>query len=280
MTHASEDDPTEGEAAAGAVDPGASAASATAPGVAGAATAGAKTAATAGAEPAGPGAHAHAVLAAVIDEIIERFGGVAHTSVITAARQEYDARRGRVFEDEALWEAWTQAFLEWYVLERPMSEAQGRPAAVQVLEDARRQGDTRRVAAARAWLVSHRSLFEVRALAAGRVELHDLIGGAQFSVCEPRAFAGVSVGDVAEMRLIGFEDEVLFGRTFCYHPSGTRDAIAAQVRDMRAQGGSRQDIVDFCASLRIRCQRYRHVPPARIYAAGRPQQGDGLGASP
>jgi hypothetical protein len=218
------------------------------------------------------GAHAHAVLAAVIDEAIERFGGAAHTGVITAARQEYDARRGRVFEDEPLWEAWTQAFLEWYVLERPLAEAQGRPAAVQVLDDARRQGDAQREAAARACLVSHRSLFEVRALTAGRVELLDLIGGAQFSVCEPRAIVGVSVGDVAEMRLIGFAGEVLFGRTFCYHPSGTRDAIVAQVRDMRAQGGSRQDMVDFCASLRIRCQRYRHVPPARIYAAARPQQ--------
>jgi hypothetical protein len=245
--------------------------------------AGAAAAGTAGAGVAGgaaAGTHAHAVLAAVIDEIIERFGGAAHTGVITAARQEYDARRGRVFEDEALWEAWTQAFLEWYVLERPLAEAQGRPAAVQVLEDARRQGDEARAAAARAWLVSHRSLFEVRALAEGRVELSDLIGGAQFSVCEPRAIVGVSVGDVAEMRLIGFAGEVLFGRTFCYHPSGTRDAIAAQVRDLRARGGSRQDIVDFCASLRIRCQRYRHVPPARIYAAARPQPGEGLGAGP
>jgi hypothetical protein len=228
--------------------------------------------------PAGPGAHA--VLAAVIDAVIERFGGADHTGVITAARQEYDARRGRVFEDDPLWEAWTQAFLEWYVLERPMAELQGRPAAVQVMADAQQAGDTRRAAAARAWLTSQRSLFEVRALAAGRVELLDLIGGAQFSVCEPRAIVGVSLGDVAEMRLIGFEGDVLFGRTFCYHPSGTRDAIAAQVRDMRRRGGSRQDIVDFCASLRIRCQRYRHVPPARIYAAGRPQSGVGetLGA--
>ena len=235
----------------------------------------------AGARPGvGSGAHAHAVLTAVMDEAIERCGGAAHTGVITAARQEYDARRGRVFEDEPLWEAWTQAFLEWYVLERPLAEAEGRPAAVQVLHDARRERDAQREAAARACLVSHRSLFEVRALAAGRVELLDLIGGAQFSVCEPRAIVGVSVGDVAEMRLIGFAGEVLFGRTFCYHPSGTRDAIVAQVRDMRAQGGSRQDMVDFCASLRIRCQRYRHVPPARIYAAARPQQavGETLGA--
>jgi hypothetical protein len=226
----------------------------------------------------------HASLTAVIDATIERFGGERYTEIITAARQEYDARRGRVFQDEELWETWTQAFLEWYVLERPLAEGpaevHGRPAVARVLLDARRQGDAQREAAARAWMVSHRSLFEVRALGAGRVELQDLIGGAQFSVCEPRAILGVSVGDVAEMRLVGFAGEVLFGRTFCYHPSGTRDAIAAHVRQMRAQGSTRHDIIDLCASLLIRCQRYRHVPPARIYAAGRPAAGagEGLGA--
>ena len=222
----------------------------------------------------------HAFLTEVIDETIERFGGSDYTERITAARQEYDGRRGRVFEDEELWEAWTQAFLEWYVIERVPGPAEaadgagrGRPAVAQVLLDARSRGDARREAAARAWLVSHRSLFEVRALSAGRVELADLIGGARFWVREPRAMLGVSVGDVAEMRLIGFDSEVLFGRTFCFHPAGTRDAIAGHVREMRALGSARTDIVDFFASLRIRCERYRHVPPVRIYGAARPQPG-------
>lgn len=231
----------------------------------------------------------HALLTEVIDEAIERFGGGDYTEGITAARQEYDGRRGRVFEDEELWEAWTQAFLEWYVIERipgpaeaieGSAAARGRPAVAQVLLDARGRGDARREAAARAWLVSHRSLFEVRALSAGRVELVDLIGGARFWVREPRAMLGVSVGDVAEMRLIGFDGEVLFGRTFCFHPAGTRDAIAAHVPQMRALGSGRMDIVDFFASLRIRCERYRHVPPARIYGAARPQPGASVDLGP
>jgi hypothetical protein len=231
---------------------------------------------------AGEASELHALLTEVIDETIERFGGGDYTERITAARQEYDGRRGRVFEDEELWEAWTQGFLEWYVIERVPGSAEaaegpiaarGRPAVAQVLLDARGRGDARREAAARAWLASHRSLFEVRALSAGRVELLDLIGGAQFWVREPRAMLGVSVGDVAEMRLVGFDGEVLFGRTFCFHPAGTRDAIVAHVRQMRALGSARQDIVDFFASLRIRCERYRHVPPVRIYGAARPQPG-------
>lgn len=121
-----------------------------------------------------------------------------------------------------------------------------------------------------AWLTSHRSLFEVRGLRAGRVELVDLLGGGQFSVLERRSMAGVGAGDVAEMRLIGFEGEVLFGRTFCFHPPGTRDAIAGHARRIRGQGGTRHQVMDHCASLLVRCQRYRHVPPARIYESVSP----------
>lgn len=225
----------------------------------------------------------HAFLTGALDRMIERFAGGDHRDTVAAARQEYDARRGRVFEDEALWESWSQAFIEWYLTERPLAAGpagpRGRPPAAHAVMDAAGReaspwADPRARAAARAWLTSHRSLFEVRALRAGRVELLDLVGGGQFSVREPRAMLGVSAGDVAEMRLIGFEDEVLFGRTFCFHPAGTRDAIAARARRMRADGHTRQDIVDFCASLRLRCERYRHVAPARIYASAQP--GDGV----
>ena len=217
-------------------------------------------------EPGSP----HAMISAVLDDMIARFGRDAYEDQVAAARAEHDARRGRVFEDEALWESWTQAFLEWYVVERPLAEASGqgeqvRPPVLRAIGEAQAAGDARRERAAMALLTSHRSLFEVRGLRAGRVELTDLLGGGQFSVVERRNMAGVSAGDVAELRLLGFEGEVLFGRTFCFHPPGTRDAIAAHARRIRARGGARGEVLDHCASLRIRCERYRHVPPARIY---------------
>lgn len=217
----------------------------------------------------------------VLDDMIARYGSEAYTSEIALARKDYDERRGRVFEDEELWETWTQAFLEWYVVERPASGSGAPPALLYAAEWQARahEPDASRVAAAaRAWVTSHRSLFEVRDLGAGQVELVDLVGGGHFSVAEQRAMAGVSIGDVAELRLLGFEDSVFFGRTFCFHPSGTRDAICAHIERVMRQGGHdqggvdkpgrRRDIVDFCASLRIRCERYRHVSPRRIYETG------------
>jgi hypothetical protein len=56
--------------------------------------------------------------AALLDEVIE--GMIAeHTADserVLAARREYEERRGRVFEDDPLWEAWSAAFVEWFVV--------------------------------------------------------------------------------------------------------------------------------------------------------------------
>ncbi len=199
----------------------------------------------------------------LVDELVERFGSGAHADDIAAARKQYDDRRGRVFEDETLWEEWTRAFLEWYVVERVPPGDELPPVARALAGET----DPVRAAAMRALLTSHRSLYEVRALKPAGVHLVDVLGGAEFSVSEERALHGVSPGDVAELRLIGFDGAVLFGRTFLFHPSGTREAIISHARRIANDGGERRDVIDYCASLRIRCERYRHVSAARIYEA-------------
>jgi hypothetical protein len=215
-----------------------------------------------------------AVLHQALDDLIEGFGDDDSAARLAQVRRDFDDRRGRVFEDEELWEPWTQAFLEWFVLERADGELS--PAAA-ALVDCR---DPDRAAALRALCTSHRSLFEIRALRPGSVDLEDLLGGTLFRVAEPRALHGVSVGDVAELRLVGFRDAVWFGRTFCYHPAGTRAAIESHARRIRASGGERREVIDFVASLRIKCERYRHVSPVKVYqSAGQGADAIGRGAS-
>lgn len=199
----------------------------------------------------------------LVDELVELFGSGAYADDIAAARKQYDERRGRVFEDEPLWEEWTRAFLEWYVVERVPPRDDLPPVARALAAET----DPVRAAAMRALLTSHRSLYEVRGIKPTGVHLVDVLGGAELSVSEERALHGVTPGDVAELRLIGFDGAVLFGRTFLFHPSGTREAIISHARRISNDGGDRRDIIDYCASLRIRCERYRHVSAARIYEA-------------
>lgn len=217
--------------------------------------------------------------AALLDRVIEDLYA-RHTTDATiaqAARREYEERRGKVHEDDVLWEPWSAAFVEWFVVERVGAGETMPPAArsYRELVDAGR-GDTPEARVIRALVTSHRSLFEVRAMAAGRIELLDLLGGAEVVVAEQRALHGVDVQDVAELRLVGApavagdeRPDVRFGRTFIYHPKAARGAIVARARRMLAAGSSRRDVIDAVAQSRIQITRYRHMPAARIYEQGR-----------
>jgi len=206
---------------------------------------------------------------ALLDETIEELYArhTADTEAAAAARHEYEERRGKVHQDDELWEAWSAAFVEWYVVER-VPPGQPLPPAIATYRDLD-PGDPKREVVA-ALVTSHRSLFEVRALnKPGKpVEVLDLLGGAMFEVDEQRALHGVEVGDVAELRLIGIGDRVRFGRTFVYHPKTARDAIVERARALLANGASRRDVIDQIAQIRILITRYRHMAPARVYELG------------
>jgi len=206
--------------------------------------------------------------AALLDEVIETLYA-RHTGdpeAASQARRDYEERRGKVHQDDELCEAWSAAFVEWYVVER-VAPGETLPPAARTARELAAAGDPR-AAVARALVTSQRSLFEIRALTRGRIELLDLLGGAVFHVDEQRALHGVEVGDVAELRLVGIAGEVLFGRTFIYHPKVARAAIVERARAMLASGSTRRDVIDHIAQLRVQVTRYRHMPVVRVYELG------------
>jgi len=223
--------------------------------------------------------------AAQLDDVIEELYArhTADTEAAGLARRDYEERRGKVHQDDELWEAWSAAFVEWYVVER--ADDSGRPPAAATHRELAAAGDARAQVVA-ALLTSQRSLYEVCAIARGRIELLDLLGGAEFHVEEQRALHGVEVGDVAELRLVGVapgdrrqraggalteglaRPSVRFARTFIYHPKAARAAIVERARAMLAKGASRRDVIDQIAQLRVQVTRYRHMAPARVYELG------------
>jgi hypothetical protein len=204
-----------------------------------------------------------ALLEQVIEELYARH--TADTDAAGVARREYEERRGRVHQDDELWEPWSAAFVEWYVVERVGPG--GVPPALVTAREMRDAGDAR-ADLVTSLVTSHRSLFEVTAMKPGRIEVIDLLGGAELHVVEQRALHGVEVGDVAELRLVGARGEVRFGRTFVYHPKAARNAIVERSRAMLAKGSSRRDVIDQIAQLRVQVTRYRHMAPSRVYELG------------
>lgn len=205
--------------------------------------------------------------AALLDRVIEELYArhTADPEAAGVARREYEERRGRVHQDDELWEAWSAAFVEWYVVER-VAPGAALPPAVQTYREL--PADDPRAPVVKALVTSQRSLFEVRSMARGRVELLDLLGGAEVVVDEQRALHGVEVGDVAELRLVGVGEEVRFGRTFIYHSKSARAAIVDRARAALGKGATRRDVIDQIAQLRVQVTRYRHMPAARVYELG------------
>jgi hypothetical protein len=207
--------------------------------------------------------------AALLEQVTEELYAkhTADTEQAAVARREYEERRGKVHQDDDLWEPWSAAFVEWLVVER-VAPNETLPAAARTFAEL--AADDPKAAVVRALITSQRSLFEVRAMkkASGSVELLDLLGGAVFHVDEQRALHGVEIGDVAELRLVGVGGEVRFGRTFIYHPKTARGAIVERARAMLAKGATRRDVIDQIAQLRVQVTRYRHMAPARVYELG------------
>ena len=204
----------------------------------------------------------------LLDQLASDFGGAPFRQEIAAAREEYFARAGKVFEDDAeAYEARMVAFLEWYVIERPLLE--GRPPVLIALGNtpADAANADRRLALARI-ATSHRSLFDIAEVKGNRVELEDVLGGARFSVIERRSTIGFEVGAILEARVVWDGTDPLFAKTFLFHPRDARTEILNLVDDSLMAGASRDEIMGKLSQLYLRWHRHGHSNAARIYKGG------------
>jgi hypothetical protein len=200
----------------------------------------------------------------LIDRLSERYSEREHKLEAMRAREEFFDRAGKVFDDDAeLFDGRMAAFLEWYVLERPMAGIGLTPVACAIEEGAARPPDERRALAALA--TSHRSVFELFEVSGEMLDVEDLLGGARFAVRERRKPLGMATGDVFEARLVWDGDTVVFGRTFLFHPPDAREVVLEFIERSVATGVAREEILFHLSRQHIRWHRHGHVGAAKVY---------------
>ena len=201
----------------------------------------------------------------LLDELALRFGGPGYQTEITAAREDYFTRSGKVFEDDGeVHEARTVSFLEWYVIERPLTS--GQYPVIVALNDVGASPEKADRAQALASLAgSHRSLFDIAHVDGNVVELEDVLGGARFRVVERRSTVGFEVGALAEARVVWDGQAPVFAKTFLFHPRDARSEILDKVDSALAEGADRDEIMFRLAQLYLRWHRHGHTNAARIY---------------
>lgn len=202
------------------------------------------------------------ILATVLDRVIA-FAARDEAETVKA-REEWSEKAGRVFDDDALYEERTTAFLEWYALEREL--ASGKVPAERFL--AEEPLDDQEGAWVLALARSHRSLFEVQKVHDGVILLDDLLGGGAFAVTERRRLPGIEDNEILEARLIAnpvTPPELLFTRAFQFHPREARAELKRQAERARKAGAPRAETLFRFLRLRLKALRYKHVTADKIY---------------
>jgi hypothetical protein len=211
-----------------------------------------------------PGADAGLVYG-LVERLVARYGAEPHGAEAAAAREEFFALAGRIFEDDGeLFEMRLAAFLEWYVLDRPFGGQAASPALFWLEQDGAALAPRERQALAHL-AGSHRSLFEVESVQPGELCVRDLIDGGRFCVGERRSTVGFEAGDLLEGRLVASAQGVLFSKTFLFHPRDARDQVMALLEAGRAAGSTRDALVFQLSRLHLRWHRQRHIAAARVY---------------
>jgi hypothetical protein len=209
----------------------------------------------------------------LIDRLATEFADEPYRAEIAEAREDYFNRAGKVFEDDAeLFEGRMASFLEWYVLERPLQGGatpvlRALQKANETAADASPEAQAARTALS-ALATSHRSLFDLVAVAGDTVELEDVLGGARFKVTERRSTVGFEIGDLIEARLVWDGLRVVFTKTFLFHPRDARDEALKAIDDSLAKGTSRAEIMFHLSRMHVRWHRHGHVNAARVYKGG------------
>ncbi|MBC7793174.1 MAG: hypothetical protein H7Z43_05675 [Clostridia bacterium] len=191
---------------------------------------------------------------------------------IKRAKVEFIERTGDIFESDETFERRIGGFLEWYTLDR-LTTSGGRPVDLFV---AQRQGenvDPQELERLSGLLRTHLSLFEFRKAKNEQLMLIDLLNpdkkGAKVEVYERRKPAGLEAGDILEARLVPYEGKLMLSEAVMVLPREGRKVIstvAKTYRTSRTASMPRVSFVHRIAYFANRCERYKHVSAARIFA--------------
>lgn len=183
---------------------------------------------------------------------------------VLAAKASWVAKTGEVFDDDRQLELRMAAFLEHYVCDR-VSPSLGQTPARARYELALKTDSSERAAAFRAFTETIHGLFEVRRLMIHEVRVRSLFSSVDFDVRDRRQLAGLSVGDVLELRIVPFAGAFQFLPSYCWHPRGAGRPLRQEAARRRKTGESELELIWDAALRSLKVERYRQIAVEKIY---------------
>lgn len=202
----------------------------------------------------------------LIDQVIDHFSKQErYLQEIIQAKEVFFQKTGKVFEDDSFYETRMAAFVEWFILDRPLFKVGLTPVRYYFelfeteLEEEKRQG-------LKALMKSLHSLFLFRGKTTTTVRIEDLFDHKRYEIVEKRQYVGIPVNSIFEGRVVQKGLHYMFSDAYCIHPHDASPLIRKEAG--RRSYRDRDPFLEFTmnlAALRLRCDRYKKVNVEQIY---------------
>lgn len=211
----------------------------------------------------------HKGFQAYFDELVVWATPADTQADLIEAKRSFFSKTGEVFEDDKQFEMRMAAFLEHYVLDRPMPSSGLTPARTCYLAKIA-EGPPQRSVALRALTETVHALFEVKKLETGKIKLVNLFTDTEYTVTERRHFAGLAKNDVLEARLVHLERSWYFMGVSCFHPKQAAPLLVKEARRRRKKNGDQApvELIAEAAQRSLKADRYRNIAIEKIYDFG------------
>jgi hypothetical protein len=200
-----------------------------------------------------------------LDRILHAYSEGVYYDQVKRAKEEFFSKAGRVAEGSENFDAQMDAFLDWYLFDRPLDKVEICPVKMFVVEHAEKlpadelkifQGMTK----------SRHSLFELLKVRNNDVYVKDLFDSEKYIVEESEINKGFTKGDIFEGRLIHFGDRLVFGSSFVFHPREVKSFISKEIKKIKYLDDKQHlKLLHRLATMRLKVEQYPHIAVEHIY---------------
>ena len=199
-----------------------------------------------------------------LTEIMDEFTSKAYEAELKKAKQEFFETTGPVHEDDAFYETYMTAFIEWYLFDRDLKN-QDLPPVRLFYRNHLKQLSEEDQKVFNDFTKFRHSLFLVKKVS-DTVTLENLFDGEKIKIESYIPAAAFTKNEIFEAILVPYKNEWAFTKMFFVHPAECQKFIQKEMKKIR---GLEYKILLKTLSqfrrLRLKLDRYPYVAPTQIY---------------
>ena len=201
----------------------------------------------------------------LIEKVLHRYTMKPFDKEVAEAKREFFENAGILNEESEHFEMRMAQFLDWYTFTRELSEFHVAPVRYALHDSEFVTSDRERIQL-QSLCNSHHGIFEYLKSKGSDIYVKDLFLGKKFVLRGSEVNFGFNADELFEARLLPVEDNFVFAKGFCFHPTEARKFILKEIKKVRKlEQVDRDALILRLHKMRYKHEQYRHIRIEYIY---------------